>query len=360
MKNKAIYLSVMLGVLAGSAVAQDTKAVADAASAAPKAPAKAWSVYQPAQAPATPEVRQKAWVRSPIDAFVLAQLEAKGLKPAKDADRATFIRRATLDTLGLLPTPEEVKAFVADKSPDAYEKLADRLLASPHYGERQARRWLDLARYADSAGFQNDNTRPNNWRYRDYVIKAFNQDKPFSRFIQEQVAGDELWPDSQDARIATGFLAGYPDNRNSRDLVQRKYQIETDMTDLVGETFLAATIGCARCHNHKSDKVSQKEYFQLQAFFANTSFNEKTPLAKGTETEWDKTFEKAQAAYLAATKDIRAKQKALLDPVREAGGKYYKERYLTDSRDSIFKPESAVDAAGPLGQLAQGCGGDRI
>ena len=335
MKNKAIYLSVMLGALSGSALAQETKTSANAGSAAPKA----WSAYQSVQASATPEVKQKAWVRTPIDAFVLAQLEAKGLKPSKEADRATFIRRATLDAWGLLPAPEEVSAFVADKSPKAYEKLADRLLASPHFGERQARRWLDLARYADSSGFQQDVTRPNNWRYRDYVINAFNQDKPFSRFIQEQVAGDELWPDSQEAKVATGFLAGYPDNRNSRDLVQRKYQIETDMTDLVGETFLAATVGCARCHNHKSDKVSQKEYFQLQAFFANTAFNEKMPLAKGTATEWDSQYEKEQAAYQAATKDIRAKQRAILDTVREAGRKYHNERYLTDSQVSIFKPE---------------------
>src|SRR5690606_21419393 len=216
-------------------------------------------------------------------------------------------------------------------------KLVDRLLASHHFGERQARRWLDLARYADSSGFQNDNTRPNNWRYRDYVINAFNSDKPFSRFIQEQVAGDELWPESQEARIATGFLAGYPDNANSRDLVQRKYQIETDMTDLVGETFLSATIGCARCHNHKADRVSQKEYFQLQAFFANTAFNEKTPLAKGTETVWDQEYVKQQAAWEVATKDIRAQQKALLEGVREAGRKYYNERYLTDSRESDRK-----------------------
>lgn len=338
MKNKAVYLSVMLGVLAGSAVLAQTPAVVDAATA-PKAAPKGWSAYEPVQAPQAPEVRQKAWVRTPIDAFVLSQLEAKGLKPSKESDRATFIRRATLDAWGLLPTPDEVKAFVADKSPTAYEKLADRLLASPHYGERQARRWLDLARYADSTGFQNDNTRPNNWRYRDYVIGAFNQDKPFSRFVQEQIAGDELWPESQDAKIATGFLANYPDNYNSRDLVQRKYQIETDMTDLVGEAFLASTIGCARCHNHKADKVSQKEYFQLQAFLANTAFNEKAPLAKGSETVFDQEYDKLQAAYQDATKDIRAKQKALLDTVREAARKYYNERYLTDSREAIFKPE---------------------
>jgi hypothetical protein len=275
---------------------------------------------------------------------VLAQIEAKGLKPSAEVDRATFIRRATLDTWGLLPTPEEITAFVNDKSPNAYDKLVDRLLASHHFGERQARRWLDLARYADSSGFQNDQTRSNNWRYRDYVINAFNEDKPFNRFVQEQVAGDELFPDSQEAKIATGFLAGYPDNANSRDLVQRKYQIATDMTDLVGEALLGSTIGCARCHNHKSDKVSQKEYFQLQAYFANTSFDEKAPLAKGTETVWDQEYEKQQAAYNDATKEIRAKQKAILDSVRDKGRQYHNERYLTDSRESIFKPQDQWNA----------------
>ncbi|MFZ4552593.1 MAG: DUF1549 and DUF1553 domain-containing protein [Aquabacterium sp.] len=343
--KKSIYLSILLGSLAVSNVgvssaAEEAKAVVDVA----KAATRAWSPYQPISAPAAPAVKQKNWVRTPIDAFILAQLEGKGLKPAKETDRATFIRRATLDAWGLLPTPEEVQAFVNDKSPDAYEKLVDRLLASHHFGERQARRWLDLARYADSTGFQNDNTRPNNWRYRDWVITAFNQDKPFNRFIQEQIAGDELWPNDQSARIATGFLAGYPDNFNSRDLVQRKYQIETDITDLVGETFLSTTIGCARCHNHKSDRISQKEYFQLQAFFANTAFNEKTPLAKGTETVYDAEYEKAQAHYQDVTKDVRAKMKAILDLVREDGRKYYNERYLTDSRDSIFKPEAQWNA----------------
>ncbi len=300
---------------------------------------KAWSPYTPiSQSPAEPVVKQKAWVRQPLDAFVLAQLESKGLKPAADTDRATYIRRATLDTWGLLPTPEEVQAFVNDKSPNAYDKLVDRLLASHHFGERQARRWLDLARYADSAGFQGDQTRPNNWRYRDYVINAFNQDKPFDRFIQEQVAGDELWPQSQEAHIATGYLAGYTDNSNSRDLVQRHYQISTDITDLVGETLLGSTIGCARCHNHKQDKVSQKEYFQLQAFFANTAFDEKAKLDQKTDA--DLAYEKQQAVYREATKDIRDKQRKILDLVRDKGTKYQKERYLTDSRDALFKPEA--------------------
>lgn len=338
--NKKWIVLAALGVFSiASQAAESEQAAAPSKSARPATAAARWSPYQPVKAPEVPAVKDRKWVRSAIDAYVLAQQETAGLKPSPEADRATFIRRATLDAWGLLPTPDEVKAFVNDKSPNAHEKLVDRLLASHHFGERQARRWLDLARYADSTGFQNDNTRPNNWRYRDYVINAFNTDKPFNRFIQEQVAGDELWPEDQNARIATGFLAGYPDNFNSRDLIQRKYQIETDMTDLVGEVFLSQTIGCARCHNHKADRVSQKEYFQLQAFFANTAFNEKAPLAKGTETEFDKEFLKQQAAYNEATKDIRARQKAILDQVREAGRKYYNERYLDDSRAAIFKPE---------------------
>lgn len=327
MSRHTIALSLLLGLSAANIYAiTDEK---------PAATSRPWA-YQPVRSPELPSVKLKNWVRTPVDAFVLARLETAGIKPSQDVDRATFIRRATLDAWGIIPTPEEVQSFVNDKSPKAYETLVDRLLASPHFGERQARRWLDLARYADSAGFQNDQTRPNNWRYRDYVINAFNQDKPFDRFIKEQLAGDELWPDSQEAKVATGFLAGYPDNSNSRDLVQRKYQIATDMTDLVGETFLAATIGCARCHNHKADKVSQKEYFQLQAFFANTSFDEKIPAIKG---EQELAYDKAQAQYREATKDIRTKQKAILDTVRAKGEQYHKERYLTDSRESIFKPE---------------------
>lgn len=339
--RKGVYIAVMLAV-ASSVIGAETDSKPAPAAAKAGVP-NGWA-YQPVKAPEPPAVKQGKWVRTPIDAFVLARLEEKGIKPSPEADRATFIRRATLDAWGLLPTPEEVKAFVNDKSPNAHEKLVDRLLSSHHFGERQARRWLDLARYADSSGFQNDATRPNNWRYRDYVIKAFNDDKPFDRFIKEQVAGDELWPESQEAKIATGFLGGYPDNANSRDLVQRKYQITTDITDTIGETFLASTTGCARCHNHKSDKLSQKEYFQLQAFFANTAFDQRRPLEKGTETEWDKKFAEQQAKYREATKEIRDKQAAILAPYKEAGIKYQKERYLTDSRESIFKPEKEWNA----------------
>ena len=331
-----VVAAVAPAAVAPAAVA----APAPAAAAAVSAPTQHWS-YTPVVAPAVPAVQQKDWVRQPLDAFVLAKLETKGLKPSPDTDRATYIRRATLDVWGLLPSPEEVTAFVNDPSPNAYEKLADRLLASPHYGERQARRWLDLARYADSAGFQGDATRQNYYRYRDYVIYSFNQDKPYSRFIQEQLAGDELFPNNQEALIATGFLTGYPDNPNSRDLVQRKFQITTDMTDTVGSVFLGSTIGCARCHNHKTDKITQKDYYSLQAFFANTSTTEDITAAKGYA---EIVYEKDEAAYQDAIKGIREQAKPILDKYRDKAFIYHKERYLTDSRESVFKAEKDWNA----------------
>ncbi|QSA96426.1 DUF1549 and DUF1553 domain-containing protein [Methylococcus sp. EFPC2] len=315
---------------------------ADASKAAPAAaPAKLWS-WVPVARPEVPTVKQQEWVKSPLDAFVLAKLEEKGLKPSPEADRASLIRRVTLDLWGIIPTPEEVQAFVNDQSPDAYEKVVDRLLSSPRYGERQARHWLDLARYADSAGFQGDQTRPNQWRYRDYVIKAFNEDKPYSRFIQEQIAGDEIAPNDQNALVATGFLAGYPDNNNSRDLVQRKYQITTDIVDTVSTAVLGSSFQCARCHNHKTDKFTQKDYYSLQSFFANTSFSERQEaLVKG---EVDLKYEADKAKYEAAVKELKEKQRAILAPVLEKAVKYQKERYLTDSRESLFKPKDQWNA----------------
>lgn len=354
--KKSAYFAVLVGVAVGSGTAVsaaegvavqpaaiaiavaavDTTAVTKAPTRSLLKPAQLWS-YQPVKEQRVPAVKQQKWVRDPVDAFVLAKLEEKNLKPSAEAERGAFIRRATLDVWGLIPTPEEVVAFEKDKSPDAYEKLVDRLLASPRFGERQARRWLDLARYADSTGFQNDDTRPNMFRYRDYVIGAFNDNKPYDRFIKEQLAGDELYPDDQDALIATGFMAGFPDNSNSRDLVQRKYQITTDIVDTVGTVMLAQTVGCARCHDHKIDKISEKEYFQLQAFFANLSAVDNLPAAIGPQ---EIAYRAQQAKWEEATKDIRAKRKAIIDSVYEAGLKYHKERYLTDSRESIFKPES--------------------
>lgn len=312
--------------------------IAAAAAAFAQEPSRSplWS-YRPVRSPDIPAVHDQKWVRTPIDALVLVKLEEKGLRPSADADRAAFARRVTLDTLGVIPTPEAVRAFVADRSPKAYENLIDGLLASPHHGERLARHWLDLARYADSAGFQNDQTRANAWRYRDYVINAFDSDKPYDQFIKEQLAGDELPAATREDLVATGFLTQYPDNANARDLLQRKYQITTDMVDTVGQVFLAQSVGCARCHDHKFDKISQKEYFQLQAFFANTSEVNDIPADKGSE---ELAFGQSRDQYQAATKAIRDQQNAILAPVRDAALKYHKERYLQDSQVSLFKPES--------------------
>jgi len=343
MKNplKKAFLALLLSVSAAAmALAADTKPAESPPKASGPVSRPHWA-YQPIQSPATPVVAQGDWVRTPIDAFVLAKIEAAKLTPSPEADRATFIRRATLDTWGLIPEPEDVAAFVNDTSPDAYEKLVDRLLASPRYGERQARRWLDLGRYADSAGFQGDITRPNFFRYRDYVVESFNEDKPYSRFIQEQIAGDEIAPGDQKVLVATGFMAGYTENPNARDLVGRKYQITTDITDTIGTAILGTTIGCARCHNHKSDKITQKEYFSLQAFFANTAFDEKVPAAKGAQ---ELEYGKAVAIYETAAKDILERQKAIIESVREKATKFYKERYLPDARASIFKPKSEWNA----------------
>lgn len=236
-----------------------------------------WS-FQKIKEPAPPAVQDAQWARTPVDRFILAKLEAKGLHPGKPADKVTLLRRATFDLTGLPPSPDEVDAFLADNSPKAFEKVVDRLLASPHYGERWGRHWLDLARYAESEGFKADETRPNAWRYRDYVIQSFNQDKPYDRFVQEQIAGDEMWPNDPQARIATGFNRHYPDESNARNLFQRRQEILDDITDATGSTFMGLTYGCARCHNHKFDPILQADYYRLQAFFANTAADDHIPM----------------------------------------------------------------------------------
>ena len=345
MKRKAAYLAVvwsLTGVMALESVAV-VAAETSAVEAAPRRGSQSqphWA-YQPVARPATPAVKDAKWVRSPIDALVLAQLEAKDIKPSPDADRATLIRRVTLDTWGIIPTPEEVKAFVNDKSPNAYEKLVDRLLASPRYGERWGRRWLDLTRHADSDGYNTDGTRPNMWRYRDYVIKAFNDDKPYNTFIKEQLAGDELWPDRKDALVATGFLRNFPDEINARDLNLKKQEIGNDLADTVSSVFLATTANCAQCHNHKFDKFTQKEYYQLQAYFANTSFRDDVTPLTGKDLS---DFSTRQAKWEEATKDIRAKQDALLKPYIEKAEADRVLGFVPETRESITKPEKERNA----------------
>ncbi|HKA08571.1 MAG TPA: DUF1549 and DUF1553 domain-containing protein [Gemmataceae bacterium] len=206
---------------------------------------------------------------NPIDRFIRQKLSENSLRPAGPAEPRTLIRRVTFDLTGLPPTPEEVDAFVADKSPDAFAKVIDRLLASPRYGERWGRHWLDVVRYADTGGFEADHLYPNAWKYRDYVIRSFNADKPFDRFVQEQIAGDELWPDNPDAVVATGLYCVGPTLPESAMVSnQLEYEWLTDAADTTGAAFLGLTFGCARCHDHKYDPLTQKDYFGLQAVFA--------------------------------------------------------------------------------------------
>ncbi|MBI1372119.1 MAG: DUF1553 domain-containing protein [Phycisphaera sp.] len=235
---------------------------------------RTWWSLQPlsdAEPPTTPGAPE-AWTRNPIDKFIYAKLAEQHLTPNAPADRRTLIRRVTYDLIGLPPTPEEVEAFVADKSPDAYAKLVDRLLASPHYGERWGRHWLDVARFGESNGFERNVIIDNLWPYRDYVIRSFNDDKPFDRFVREQLAGDVIDGDNVDVAVGTAFLVCGPyDNVGNQDPVQ-KAQIRANTIDEIvrttAEAFLGLTVGCARCHNHKFDPIMQADYYALCATFA--------------------------------------------------------------------------------------------
>jgi mono/diheme cytochrome c family protein len=225
--------------------------------------------FQPVRRPRTAAVRDRGWAANPIDAFLLASLEAKGLRPNPDAAKHELIRRATYDLTGLPPTPEEVAAFLADGRPDAYERLVDRLLASPHYGEKWGRHWLDLVRFAETNSYERDNPKPNAWRYRDYVIQSLNADKPFDRFTREQLAGDELPDGGAEGLVATGYyrLGIWDDEPTDRD--QARYDGLDDVVATTGQVFLGLTIDCARCHDHKIDPIPQKDYYRLLAFFQN-------------------------------------------------------------------------------------------
>ena len=244
-----------------------------------------WSFQKPLRPP-VPQVRNRSLVRNPIDAFVLAKLESQGLQPAPLASRRTLIRRVYLDLIGLPPRPQDVERFVNDKSPKAYEALIDRLLASEHYGERWGRHWLDVARYADGDGYEYDKVRPQSWRYRDYVIRAFNEDKPYNRFILEQLAGDELPDANYDSLVATGFCRNGPfigDMILMQDQQARMNELD-DMVAGTGAAFLGLTVGCARCHNHKFDPITQKDYYRLVAVFS-PSIRTDVPLAPSAVVE---------------------------------------------------------------------------
>ena len=231
-------------------------------------PRKAHWAFQPVIRPTLPGVQNLSWVRNPIDTFILSKLEAKGIQPSPEADQITLIRRLSLDLTGLPPTPEEVANFVSDPRPEAWERLVDRLLDSPHYGEKWARHWLDLARYADSDGYEKDNIRPYAWLYRQWVIEALNHNLPFDQFTIQQLAGDLLPNATLDQQIATGFHRNTLTNREG-GVDNEEFRIEQvlDRTITTGTTWLGLSVGCARCHDHKYDPISQREFYQLFAFF---------------------------------------------------------------------------------------------
>jgi hypothetical protein len=293
--------------------------------------------FQKVERPAIPAVESTPSDVHPVDAFILARLAKKGLILSEPTDKVSLIRRASFDLIGLPPTPEEVQAFLNDNSPKAFERVVDRLLASPHYGERWARHWLDLARYAESVGFKSDETRPNAWRYRDYVIDAFNNDKPYDRFVQEQIAGDELWPDDPIARIATGFSRHYPDETNAANMMQRRQEILHDITDTVGATFMGLTYGCAKCHDHKFDPILQADYYRLQAFFVNTAPDDEILLYTGDAL---RDYKAKLAGWEERTADIRAKIRAIVEPKRREIEVDRATRYPEEIQAILAKPDS--------------------
>lgn len=225
-----------------------------------------WS-YQTLKRPAVPEVQNVQWPRNAVDRFILAKLEEIGLQPAPEADRRTLVRRLHFDLTGLPPTPGQIDAFINDEAPDAYERLVDRLLASPEYGERQALYWLDLARFAETDGFEHDKVRKHAWRYRDWLIAALNDDLPYDDFVKLQLAADQFRPDDQSAREALGFLQAGPDMPDINLQDERRHAFMNDMTSTVGSVFLGLQFGCAQCHDHKYDAISQRDFYRLRAFF---------------------------------------------------------------------------------------------
>jgi hypothetical protein len=280
--------------------------------------------FRPSRRPEFPAVHNSSWIRTPVDAFVLAKLEATGLTPAPEADRLTWLRRVTVDLIGLPPTPEETDAFLNDKSPEAFATVVDKLLASPHYGERWAQHWLDVVRYADTNGYEADAERPHAWRYRDWVVRSFNDDKPYDQFLREQIAGDLL---KEQSLIATGmhrcgpmhFTSGNGDQEAGRQ------EILTEMVNGLSSAVMGLTVGCARCHDHKFDPISQGDYYRLQAFFAATQLKD-VNLASPQEKE---ARDKAAAAIQAKIAPLNGKVAVLEAPYRNK---------LTEMKKAALEP----------------------
>jgi hypothetical protein len=311
-----------------------------------------WLFTKPA-ARAIPEVRRPDWVRNPIDNFILAKLESKGLQPAPSAGKRTLIRRLYFDLVGLPPSPDEVDSFLEDDSPDAYEKLIDKLLADARYGERWARHWLDLARYAESDGFAIDGERPTAWRYRDYVIRSFNEDKPYNQFVKEQIAGDEMREGvaagkRSERLVALGFLRMGTWEADANFKTQLRQDVLNDTTSTVAQVFLGMTVGCARCHDHKYDPIPQRDFYRLQAFFAPMRVEERpAPFLqeehpkqmKQLFRDFEDRAETAQENFKSIESEMKAKYVAVknLKPDAKEAGEFTKA--LRDRKDPLFTEE---------------------
>jgi hypothetical protein len=310
--------------------------VASTRAGKPGPSAESAAVFQPPRRPAVPAVHDKSWIVNPVDAFILARLEAEGLAPSRPADKLRLLRRVSFDLTGLPSTIAEQEAFLDDTSSDAYRKVVDRLLASPRYGERWAQHWLDLVRYAETDGFKADDLRLHAHYYRDYVIRALNADMPYDRFVRQQLAGDELEPDNPDALIATGFLRLWPDEFNAANLEQRRQEILDDVTDVTGQVFLGLTFGCARCHDHKYDPILQTDYFRLQAFFAPMLPRDDLPAASAAER---RAYQDRLLAWLNASRDIRAEMEELTAEKRRQQRKYALGKFRPEIQEAVLTPD---------------------
>ncbi|HEU0006615.1 MAG TPA: DUF1549 domain-containing protein, partial [Terriglobia bacterium] len=304
-----------------------------------------WWAFQKPVRPPIPKVADARWNNHPIDAFVKKTLDEKGLAPAPQADRNTLIRRATLDLTGLLPTPQEVEAFVNDPSGRAYESLIERLLASPHYGERWGRFWLDVVRYADSSGFEHDKDLANAWRYRDYVIQAFNQDKPFDRFILEQLAGDELEDRSFESLTATSYYRIGPRVRfREKDNPYYRYEYLDDVIRTTFQGFMGLSVNCARCHDHKFDPISRKDYYRTMAmFFGYVDIDH--PLAPPDQVA---EYERIKKEVDEQTRPLRRKIAQIEAPYRRAAFEKRLAKFPEEIQTAVKTPDAQRTAGQKL------------
>lgn len=292
----ALALAISLITLPGSELRGDLERMPD--------PENFWA-FQTIERPEIPKPKSDSWSRNDVDRFVFSRLKANNLQPSVEARKADYIRRATFDLLGLPPTPEEVEAFIQDTSEEAHEELINRLLDSPHYGEKWGQHWLDVIRYSESEGFEYDRHLPGAWRFRDYVIRSFNEDKPFDQFIREQLAGDEFEEPNEDAWIATGFHRFGPVRRNAGnpEIALSRNEVLTERTDIIGTALMGLTLGCARCHEHKLDPFTQEDYYSLQAFVAATHEKNRFIASQETIEAWQAETDRIKDKIKALEKD---------------------------------------------------------